>query len=448
MNECESKTKMQDEARRLREEAKKLRQQAQAMDNEANALEAPRECKEASDSIAERKGKIAVFLGAGASRTFGRPLTSELLPIILNGLINQNLFDEQIFEHAALEKKKELLLEGGILNTPDRNQEDRELLKRALIALCPGVELKSEFLEVNRNKLPLVTSLLTMLDYSLASSQALISGLTPEKIKDVKILLERAVYEAIEHKKPEVDPIYWLARDHNTLNKELVAWLARLGRSETDLAFITSNYDCAIEHAWGLDSRELEGTRDMSIDVGFEWTWPTNEQVPKIVPRPDKPRRRLYKIHGSTNWLRCGLCDRIYINPEVAIAMFAYQSKVTDDNTCHCGHKKLEVQIVSPSFVRELLAPNLISVWQSSLNWLREADDWIVIGYSFPDEDMNIRSLFTRALASREYNKPPYVTAIQLGSNDSTRVRYESFFPRGRLTFLTSGLEEFLKSVS
>jgi hypothetical protein len=30
---------------------------------------------------------------------------------------------------------------------------------------------------------------------------------------------------------------------------------------------------------------------------------------------------------------------------------------------------------------------------------LRTADDWIIIGYSFPDEDLNIWSLFTRALA-------------------------------------------------
>jgi hypothetical protein len=106
----------------------------------------------------------------------------------------------------------------------------------------------------------------------------------------------------------------------------------------------------------------------------------------------------------------------------------------------------LEVQIVSPSFVREMRAPNLISVWQAALNWLREADDWIIIGYSFPDEDLNIRSLFTRALASRV--KPaPYVTAIQIGANQQTRTRYEAFFPPGKMTFLAGGLEAFLNNV-
>jgi len=46
--------------------------------------------------------------------------------------------------------------------------------------------------------------------------------------------------------------------------------------------------------------------------------------------------------------------------------------------------------------------------------------------YSFPDEDLNIRSLFTRALASR--SQPPFITAIQFGANPQTRIRYEAFF--------------------
>src|SRR5882724_4142855 len=86
---------------------------------------------------------------------------------------------------------------------------------------------------------------------------------------------------------------------------------------------------------------------------------------------------------------------------------------------------KLEVQIVSPSFVRDIRSPNLSSVWQSSLNWLREAKDWIIIGYSFPDEDMNIRSLFARALASSAVD--PKITVIQHRMDAQTKCRYMTF---------------------
>lgn len=95
----------------------------------------------------------------------------------------------------------------------------------------------------------------------------------------------------------------------------------------------------------------------------------------------------------------------------------------------------------TPNKSKRKKSPQLSSI--EALNWLREADDWIIIGYSFPDEDLNIRSLFTRALASRR--EKPYVTAIQFAANQQTRIRYEAFFPPSKMTFLNGGLEMFLK---
>ena len=48
------------------------------------------------------------------------------------------------------------------------------------------------------------------------------------------------------------------------------------------------------------------------------------------------------------------------------------------DNQCHCSETRLEAQIVSLSFVREMREPNLIAVWKSALDFLREADHWII----------------------------------------------------------------------
>jgi hypothetical protein len=200
----------------------------------------------------------------------------------------------------------------------------------------------------------------------------------------------------------------------------------------------------AIEKTWGFDGRNRELIKGLALDFGFNWLWPSHKYPEEVMVRPDAPLRRLYKLHGSTNWLRCGLCDRVYVNSMADIAVYAYERKWSENNSCHCKHSRLEVQIVSPSFVREMRAPNLISVWQAALNWLRKAEDWIIIGYSFPDEDLNIRSLFTRALAARD--DWPNVTAIQLGANQQTRTRYEAFFPPDKMTFLDGGLKVFLKS--
>lgn len=66
---------------------------------------------------------------------------------------------------------------------------------------------------------------------------------------------------------------------------------------------------------------------------------------------------------------------------------------------CHeTGNRKL--YRLSPSFVREIREPNLVAVWKNALDFLRGSDHWIIIGYSFPDEDVGIRALFTRAFGA------------------------------------------------
>jgi hypothetical protein len=419
-----SKSPRPSSIRSLEAEVARLRKQADEVESEVIRRRSPAECRRAAKRISARKGKVAVFLGAGASSTFGWPLTSRLLPIILDGLIEKDLFED------------------GRINSKKQNALDREHLTEALEALCPGIDITKSFLKANEDRLPLVTSLLSMLDYSLSSSQALVSGLSPDDVKSARSLLERAIYETIEHEEKPDRENNWPPRQPNAYTTQLVQWLDKLRPERSAVGVITSNYDVAIEKAWGFHGRDLKLIQGLSLDFGFSWLWPSHQYPEEVIARPHAPRRRLYKLHGSTNWLRCGLCDRLYINPRVDIAVYAYDRDHTQNSSCHCGHSRLEVQIVSPSFVRDVKVPNLISVWQAALNWLREAEDWLIIGYSFPDEDLNIRSLFTRALAARE--DWPYLTAIQLGANQQIRMRYEAFFPPGKMTFLDGGLAVFL----
>ena len=435
MNRSRSKTPNKSERKKspqlssieaLEAEAAGLRKQAEELENEAISLRSPLECREAAKEISARKGKVAVFLGAGASATFGWPVTKRLLPLILYRLVDRTLFSD------------------ARINSERQNAFDHRLLEETVTALCPGIKLTRTFLKANEHRLPLLTSLISMLDYSLSSGQALISGLSPEGIKNARLLLERAINDIIQHEENATATNYWSTRKPNADTMRLVEWLDKIRPRPSAVSVITSNYDVAIEQAWGFDGHDLRLIKDLSLDFGFSWVWPSNTYPEKIIDRPRAPRRRLFKLHGSTNWLRCELCDRLYINPEVDVAIYAYELSVSPAHTCHCGHSRLGVQIVSPSFVREMRAPNLTSVWQAALNWLREAEDWIIIGYSFPDEDLNIRSLFTRALAARE--DWPYVTAIQLGADQQIRTRYDAFFPPGRLKFLNGGLEVFLNN--
>src|SRR5436190_874465 len=104
----------------LRKRAAQLRRQAEQMEAQAITLTGVSAAQQAAAEIKKRKGRIAVFLGAGASKTFGWPLTNELLPIILDGLIQGDLFKDVR------------------INTPAQNAADRKLLRETLLALCPG----------------------------------------------------------------------------------------------------------------------------------------------------------------------------------------------------------------------------------------------------------------------------------------------------------------------
>ena len=166
MKQKKSPTKKPPAPVTLRKEAKALRQQAELLEIEAMRLAEPAKCQRAAFAISERTGNVAVFLGAGASRTFGWPLTNQLLPTILDGIVEKDLF-------------KDIRI-----NTRKEDRIDRELLAKALKALCPGIRFTRAFLTKNQNRLPLVTSLLSVLDYSLSSGQSLVSGLSPDEIKN------------------------------------------------------------------------------------------------------------------------------------------------------------------------------------------------------------------------------------------------------------------------
>lgn len=96
--------------------------------------------------------------------------------------------------------------------------------------------------------------------------------------------------------------------------------------------------------------------------------------------------------------------------------------------------------LITPSLVRDIREVNLLEVWKHSLELLREAEEWVLIGYSFPSEDIAVRSLILRAAQGRK--TPPRVTVVQKGDDPHTRARYEVFFPG--CGYLTNGLEEYI----
>jgi NAD-dependent SIR2 family protein deacetylase len=362
--------------------------------------------------------RTVLFLGAGASRPFGFPMTAEILPEILRRLKGRGLF-----RHARAGRSREA--------GASTHDELQRLLSRFLPSLFEG--------EVEP---PLITDLLSLVDHLLAAGNAPQPDLDLTGLDRLRALLERAIAEVLAE--PTVPD---RADANEDVLHRFVDWMHdRAQGGECRLSIITTNYDVVIEKRLyaRLNAREIPDL----IDFGLSWRAVDGPDAAASQPRPASPWLGFYKLHGSLDWLRCPLCDHIYIDPARTIFRGDGGRQVSDPSpwrvaSCVCGYRPLRHIIVAPSMVRDVRNPNLLTIWHSALEALRTADEWIVIGYSMPPEDVAIRAMLLRAYRGRPC--PPRVRLVELGKNEEVENRYRLLFPD--LEFEGGGVEGFVASL-
>lgn len=348
--------------------------------------------------------KLAIFTGAGASRAIGYPLTKELLPRVRAELIDGSLFRD--------------------LTTRTQEKVDRKHLLKYLVGLLPGFDI------VASDDLPLITDVFSLVEHALVAGESLPIGGEAD-LRRMRDLLKQAITDILlgeylrKWNKSEADRRAQLVID------QLVTFIEAHGGA---VGIISTNYDIGIDRP--LYDRMTAKRVFRSVDLGFDWRHVSKGDVRA---RPDAPSLRMYKLHGSLDLLRCPLCGYVYFNPWGSIAHQAFRATLDEHNTCHCsGDMHLELHIVAPCLVREIRDPSLLNVWRSALEWLRQADEWIIAGYSMPPEDLGVRSMFMRAYATAR--RKPHITVVQKGSADEARFRI--MFPE--CEYESEGLESFL----
>ena len=207
------------------------------------------------------------------------------------------------------------------------------------------------------------------------------------------------------------------------------------------VTLVSTNYDIEVEQ----ELYNRLGYEEVFRRVDFGTA--VRDPVSGIVhPRPANARYGVYKLHGSLNVLRCSVCDNIYVNPVGAIAYLSFLLGAgarppegtdawltelwnSDANECHCGHRPLRHVIVAPSYVRDVRDPVILAIWRSALEALRQADEWIIVGYSLPPEDVAIRSMLLRAYQGRDGESRPRVTIVQKQRQEPELTRYRLLLP-------------------
>lgn len=347
-----------------------------------------------------------VFTGAGASRSFGLPLTGELLGLILNGIDESTLFTGQ--------------------NAGKWQQRSRAALSKYLRRLLPGIKL------IDSDQLPMVTEVFSMVDYAINYGELLPIGTIADH-REFRRLLILAITDIIM-RDFEVD---WDPNDVTEKRQaEVFNAMCRYLKATTNgpVNLISTNYDITLESRLYDPYQGPDIARQ--IDLGYDW----RSVAGQVQTRATNPKLRVLKLHGSFDTLRCPYCGHVYFNPYGTIARQAFRTERDGDNMCECNDQDiLGVHIVSMSLVRDIRDANLLSVWRSALETLRTADEWVIIGYSMPQEDLAIRSLLMRAYHGAG-KKKPRITIVQHG--DKARAAYQALFPDAM--YFEQGLEQYL----
>jgi hypothetical protein len=282
--------------------------------------------------------------------------------------------------------------------------------------------------------LPAVTDVLSLIDQLIVSSQSASPEMMVDDLIRLRSLFELAVCELLMHPtRPE------LARETAPLLDQLGDWLVNQGAAGSPVTIITTNYDFVLEEAICRRIRRLGLDPEKAVDYGFTWR---SGPMGELIHRSSTPMVRFIRLHGASNWLRCRLCGFVYISQYGPT--FHQSDRAKDDygNMCHCSALRLQRVIVAPSIVRRVDDADLLTLWKAALEELRLASQWAILGYSLPNEDVAIRSIFIRALRGR--SDPPRVRIYERSATPEPRFR---FLFGNTVEFSCGGVEEFIDTL-
>jgi NAD-dependent SIR2 family protein deacetylase len=344
-----------------------------------------------------------LFVGAGLSAAFGFATTNQILPIILRRAKSGELFARALeTEAASLREEFETLLHGFL----------------------PGI------LSVSLEEPPTVTDILSLLDHLILSDLSAAPEVTADHLARLRSLFELAICELLSL---SIDAD--LERQTLNMRDALSDWVVNNGIAGVPVTIITTNYDFVLEDAICRHLRFRHIPLERSMDYGLTWRSPFTGELQH---RPTKPIVKFVRLHGGVNWLRCRMCQFTYINQRGPI--FHQSDRAYDDsgNTCHCAARRLQRVIVAPSFVRNVQDSDLHTIWKAALEELRLGSHWRILGYSLPNEDVAIRSIFIRALRGRR--EAPVVQVYE--RNADLEERFRLLF--GSVCFSAKGVEDFI----
>ena len=284
---------------------------------------------------------------------------------------------------------------------------------------------------------PSLVDVLSVVDIALDRHENLARGYGQDQLFQVREALEYAIFRALEHslsfktktQRPRSNATKDLVRKLEpsksaiiSLNYDVIIDIALAYRHNADFAFDTAN-------AERLSDREA---KTVGIDYGIDFA---------NLPSEVENRFRLFKLHGSFNWLWSKVTGNIYfggLNKAIA-RLFDEKSERVLDIKSYYGDSQpgqfaewkrdLAPILITPTHLKDLRNAYLAELWRKAETALRQAQRVTFIGYSLPPDDIHLKYMMKRAMETSE-QRPEIVVVDYSDKPEGQRTAVEDNYRR------------------
>lgn len=175
---------------------------------------------------------------------------------------------------------------------------------------------------------------------------------------------------------------------------------------------------------------------------------------------------RLYKMHGSSNWLYCDSCRQLYAprdGGKAALNLNAYlephdfealgfreaaklvRQQTRDPRKCEWCETRLAGRLATFSYRKAFSINQFQTIWDRAYNALARADRWLFIGYSMPEADFEFKHLLKAAQLARPHSSKLSMRAV-VKEDKAAETRYQAYFGTPIGTVSQIGLEKWVET--
>lgn len=186
--------------------------------------------------------------------------------------------------------------------------------------------------------------------------------------------------------------------------KYIVTYRTSAKKDIDNLTLISMNWDSLFDnfiHNACIKMKPIEADIDYCID---------NECIDNFLTSVKLKSQgnyniKLLKPHGSTNWLICKNCGRLYTHYTNDITIRNMSRDTSLNVICeYCNREKkaseLAPLIITPTYIKSLENVHLKSIWYNMYIEISQADELYFIGYSLPNADFELKYLLKKAVRS------------------------------------------------